>query len=196
VASFLQLHNTPWVGDRWSGRDVHFFEEPLATANQATTSTTAKRVDINHPFVTQTYKTAANSTSTTTTLSSTTATIYSTTNSSATPPPAHDDRINLLTLARLLLEIRSSRRIADLRRGEDLGPDAVPNEATDLQTLKRWVQLEKGSLSFAFRGAVAYCMKCFADPDADLSDLAFRQGVVEGVVVPLLEELWCLREGF
>ena len=28
VASFLQLYKTPWVGDRWTERDIHFFQAP------------------------------------------------------------------------------------------------------------------------------------------------------------------------
>lgn len=39
-------------------------------------------------------------------------------------------------------------------------------------------------------------MKGFADPDTDLGDLGCRAGVVEGVVVPLEEELACLRGGW
>ncbi len=195
VASFLQLYKTPWVGDRWTERDIHFFQTPpnAATNNISTidTTTPSKRIDINHPFVTKTYKSAANPTSSTTTLPSATS-IYSAADEQS---PSHDDSVNFLTLARILLEIRTSRRIEDLRRSEDMGPNALPNEATDLQTLKRWVQQEKGNLSFAFRDAIKYCMKCFADPDIDFKDLAFRQSVIEGVVVPLLEELHFLREG-
>jgi hypothetical protein len=198
VASFLQLYKTPWFGDRWTERDIHFFEEPLTTTNQVTTVNTirqSKRIDIHHPFVTKTYKSAVNASSSSTTLPSA-ATIYSATDGRVEQPSAHDDSVNLLTLARILLEIRSSRRIEDLRQAEDLGPTALPNEATDLQTLKRWIQQEKGNLSFAFRDAIKYCMRCFADPDTDLKDLACRQSVIEGVVVPLLEELQYLQEGF
>ncbi len=195
VASFLQLYKTPWVGDRWTERDIHFFQAPpeAATNNLGTTGTFPpdKRVDISHPFVTKTYKSAVSTTSSTATLPPA-ASIYSATNEQ---PPTHDDSVNFLTLARILLEIRTSRRIEDQRRSEDMGPGALPNEATDLQTLKRWVQQEKGNLSFAFRDAIKYCMKCFADPDIDFKDLAFRQSVIEGVVAPLLEELHFLREG-
>lgn len=202
VASFLQLYKTPWFGDRWTERDICFFEEPLiTTTNKVSTINTigcqGKRVDIHHPFVTQTYKSAVNATSSPTGALPSESTIYSATGGrGAEQPLAHDDSVNLLILARLLLEIRSSRRIEHLRRCEDLGPDALPNEATDLQTLKRWIQQEKGNLSFAFRDAVKYCMKCFADPDTDLKDLAFRQSVIEGVVVPLLEELDYLQGRF
>jgi hypothetical protein len=191
VASFLQLYKTPWVGDRWSGRDIHFFEQPLAATDHGITARQAKRADIHHAFVSKTYTSAAQPLPTTaTTQQAPQDTIYT------TPSTTHDDSINLLTLARLLLEIQSGRRIESLRQTTDLGPGARPNEATDLQTLKRWVRLEKGNLSFAFREAVLYCMKGFADPDTDLGDLGCRAGVVEGVVVPLEEELVCLMGGW
>jgi hypothetical protein len=50
VASFAQLHDTPWIGKRWSERDVLFCEEAtrINTAHR-------KRIDVRHPFVTKTY---------------------------------------------------------------------------------------------------------------------------------------------
>lgn len=198
AASFLQLHKTPWMSDRWSERDILFAEETATLINTKSTESTkakerGKRVDVQHPFITKTYVKAINTPSTTTPPPGTS--IYSKV-VSGIKPSSHDDSVNLLTLAKILLEIQCSSRIEDLRRFEDLGPSALPNEATDLQTLKRWIEQEKGNISFAFRGAIAYCMKGFADPDTDLNDVAFRQSVVESVVVPLLEELHYFQEGF
>lgn len=65
-----------------------------------------------------------------------------------------------------------------------------------MQTLKHWIRGQKGNLSFAFKDAVTYCMKEFANPDADLEDPVSRQNVVDNVVVPLLEELHHWQEGF
>ncbi len=131
--------------------DNLFFEGPFAIPDNVSSAQPAmssgKRVDVHHPFVTKTYKSVANATSSTATLPYV-RTIYSVT---AEQPSAHDDSVNLLTLARILLRIRTCRRIEDLRRSEDMGLNALPNEATDLQTLKRWIQQEKGNLSFAFR---------------------------------------------
>jgi hypothetical protein len=106
-----------------------------------------------------------------------------------------DDGTNLLALATLLLEVRFSQRIEDRRRSEDLGPDSKPNEATAIQTLKQWISQEKGNLSWAFRDAVSHCMKSFADPNADLQDPEFRQGVIDNVIVPLMNELHHWQEG-
>ncbi|RYP13602.1 hypothetical protein DL765_006803 [Monosporascus sp. GIB2] len=175
ASSFLQLHKTPWLGERWSERDIVFLEKMDDRRHV---------VDVRRPFVTQTYMKSLQNTSTPT------ATIYST-----TPSTSHDASTNLLSLARILLSIRFNNRIEELRQSSDTGPNAVRNEASDLQTLKRWVTQEKGNLSWAFKDAVSYCMRCFADPTADLEDPDFRHGVIDNVVAPLLEELTYLRDG-
>ncbi|KAK3342184.1 hypothetical protein B0T25DRAFT_574487 [Lasiosphaeria hispida] len=72
-----------------------------------------------------------------------------------------DDNVNLLTLAK----IWSSHRIEDLRRSEDFGPHSLPNEATDLQTLKRWMVQERGNLSFASRHRAKTTTKAHDAPD-------------------------------
>jgi len=89
-----------------------------------------------------------------------------------------------------LIQIRLGiQHVQDLTQPEDLGPGGVPNEATDLQVLKRWIVQEKENLSFAFRGAITHSMKSFADPGIDLLNLDFRQSVIESAVAPLLVEL-------
>ncbi|RYO79131.1 hypothetical protein DL762_008325 [Monosporascus cannonballus] len=175
ASSFLQLHKMPWLGERWSERDIVFFEMMDNRKHV---------VDVRRPFVTQTYMKSPQNTS------APTATIYNT-----TPSTSHDASTNLLSLVRILLSIRFNNRIEELRQSSDTGPNAVRNEARDLQTLKRWVTQEKGNLSWAFKDAVSYCMRCFADPTADLEDPDFRHGVIDNVVAPLLEELTYLRDG-
>ncbi|RYP22509.1 hypothetical protein DL766_007714 [Monosporascus sp. MC13-8B] len=175
ASSFLQLHKMPWLGERWSERDIVFFEMMDNRKHV---------VDVRRPFVTQTYMKSPQNTS------APTATIYNT-----TPSTSHDVSTNLLSLVRILLSIRFNNRIEELRQSSDTGPNAVRNEARDLQTLKRWVTQEKGNLSWAFKDAVSYCMRCFADPTADLEDPDFRHGVIDNVVAPLLEELTYLRDG-
>lgn len=215
AASFLQLYKTPWINDRWSERDILFFyheqvddtSDPTGSNNNLPFPIPQPRhhprrmIDIHHPFVAKAYYHTQTSPPIQPFYATHphaspgqhgTSTVYTT----KADELAHDDSINLLALAKMLLEIRSSRRIEELRTWDDLGPNAIPNEATDLQTLKRWIAREKGNLSFAFRGAIGYCMKCFADPDTDLEDLEFRQGVIDSVVVPLLEELRYLQEGW
>lgn len=190
AGSFLQLHDTPWIGSHWTAQDI-FFCQDISIATQKSPVGKGTRVDVLHPLITKTYNVPAGDEA------SETLSLSPTVIDNGEPDLSidSDDTVNLLALARLLLEIRSSRRIGDLRRKEDLGPGATPNEVTDLQTLKRWIEQEKGNLSFAFRGAITYCMMSFADPDSNLKDLGFRETVIGKVVAPLLEELHFLQEG-
>ncbi|GAB1314679.1 hypothetical protein MFIFM68171_04889 [Madurella fahalii] len=131
AASFLQLYTTPWIGDRWS-------ERIFSSARRCPkiTNVTSTRIDVQHPFVTKTYRKVVGTTFTITLPSGTT--IYSAA-AGAFGSSTRDDSVNLLTLAKILMEIRSNHRIEDSRRSEDLGPHSLPNEATDLQMLKRWM---------------------------------------------------------
>ncbi|KAK3937486.1 hypothetical protein QBC46DRAFT_460845 [Diplogelasinospora grovesii] len=173
VSSLLQLHSTPWLAAHWSERDILFPE----IAGES------RRIDFRHPFVMKTYaedhinERAESSTVTTATAKSL------------------DENKNLLTLAKILLEIRLNSRMVDWRQKQDLGAGMLPNAARELQNLKEWISQEEGNLSFAFKDAVGYCMKCFADPGTNLRDPLFRQGVIDSVVVPLVEELHYWQEG-
>lgn len=195
AASFLQLHQTPWIGDRWGECAILFYEETPAVDEAASASRGTprqnKRIDIRHPFVAKTYHSADTAASA---MPPAPATIFSNTGLDSS---TNVDNTNLLALGKMLLHIRLGiQRVQDLTRPEDLGPGGVPNEATDLQVLKRWIVQEKGNLSFAFRGTITHCMKCFADPGIDLLDLDFLQSVIESVVAPLLVELHYLQDGF
>jgi hypothetical protein len=123
AASFVQLHDTPWISKRWSERDVLFCEE-VTGINMAH----RKRIDVRHPFVTKTYDLNANFPS-----------------APAAPPAnwaggrhGHEDGLNLLALAKMLLQIRSGGRVEP--QDVDMGLGG-PNEMTELQTLKRWVRV-------------------------------------------------------
>ena len=132
TASFLQLHDTPWISDRWNERDVLFCEETISTD-----TTQCRRLDVRHPFVTKTYDNTAD-------LAPTMLPSTGTGNR-----PRHDDGFNLLALAKMLLQIRSGGRLVP--QAEDMGRGG-PNEMTDLQTLKRWVS-SLGSLSALANGS-------------------------------------------
>lgn len=95
AASFLQLHDTPWISERWSERDVLFCEEtPRTNAIQC------KPVDVRHPSVRKNYDTNVNS-------AVQDAVLYEAT---IIPPaasrPNYADGLNLLALAKMLLQIR------------------------------------------------------------------------------------------
>ncbi|KAI1877379.1 hypothetical protein JX265_003387 [Neoarthrinium moseri] len=177
ASSYLQLHQTPWIGELWSDNDIIFTE----------IQGKPDHIDVRHPFITKTHYTTAPEPE------SQASTIYT------VAQPTHDprlrDNINLLALAKLLLTIRLNSCIDDLLQEDDLGPAAKPNEATDIRILQRWMIEEQGNLSFQLKDAVSYCMKTFAVPGADLRSPDARQEVLENVVAPLVEELFVWQEG-
>lgn len=116
ASSFLQLHKTPWLGDLWSKNDVFF-----KTASRQG----QHHVNVRYPYVMKNYQQTTNPT----------ATIWR-----SKTPSTHGSSVNLLTLAKILLEIRLDDSIENHRQPEDLGPNALVNEATDLLALKRWIK--------------------------------------------------------
>ena len=163
ASSLLQLHATPWLGGSWCKQHILFSE---VCEGEFTV------VDVRHPVILQTYGCVPLDGGT-----------------QAEPAVAHGfadllkDSASLLTLAKVLLEIKLNACF------ETQKADTEKNEATDIQTLMRWMTEEKGNLSFTYRDAVSHCIKCSVDPSTNLQDLLFRQALVDKVVVPLLEEL-------
>ncbi|KAF2738523.1 hypothetical protein EJ04DRAFT_585903 [Polyplosphaeria fusca] len=98
----------------------------------------------------------------------------------------HNKNTILLALAIALLE---------LYFGESA--EAHAHDATAFSTTPwglaalahEWAETEKEDLSAAFLGAVRHCLRCFSDPGASLQDSEFLQAAVEGIVLPLQEEL-------
>ena len=104
-----------------------------------------------------------------------------------------DDSARLLDLGILLLEIYFAQSIEEVYQADDTR--SPRNELVDLRTVKRWLNREKGNLSWAFQNAVAHCLRCFADPNADLENPDFRQGVIEQILLPLQDELLIWTDG-
>lgn len=176
ASSFLQLHRTPWLGEWWDKSYVRFKKISSPGTNRL-------GVDVENPFIAKTYN-APNS------ASPQVSTIYDVSESLS-----HRNHENLLALAMILLEIRLSRHIEDALRKEYLGPGGLPNEATNLQLLQKWVWEQEGNLSFAFKDAISFCMRCFADPFTNLADDTCRSAIVNNVVVPLMDELFLWKYG-
>ncbi|CAM1509046.1 Fc.00g027850.m01.CDS01 [Cosmosporella sp. VM-42] len=174
ASSFLQLHTTPWLSGYWCKQDI-VFSELLDGASHL--------IDIRKPFILKAYECKGKGS------------LGSGSGTNTSTWSIQSDKINVLTLAKVLLEINGSDRIEHLRQDEPVGKNGEPNFATDLQTLNQWIRQEKGNLSFAYRDAVACCMKCSVDPNFSLRDPMCRQSMVDGVVVPLLKELHYWQDG-
>jgi hypothetical protein len=175
ASSLLQLHTTPWLRGSWSKRDILFSD---------THEEDSSVIDVRHPVILNTHGCVV----------SEAASRVSTGRSQAYSDLMRDSA-SLLTLAKVLLEIKLNDQFETQQQGEDLGTNSKPNEATDIRTLMRWITEEEGNLSFTYRNVVSHCIKCSVDPSTNLRDLVFRQTLVDRVVVPLLEELHIWQGG-
>ncbi|EXJ78185.1 hypothetical protein A1O3_09346 [Capronia epimyces CBS 606.96] len=97
----------------------------------------------------------------------------------------------------MLLEICYLRPIEELLVPEDLGPNNQPTEISYLQAARRWLMEKKGKgeFSFAFLNAISYCLQCFMNPYASLSNQAFSKTIEERILVPLEDEMNMLLFG-
>ncbi|KAB2576942.1 uncharacterized protein LTHEOB_279 [Lasiodiplodia theobromae] len=68
-----------------------------------------------------------------------------------------------------------------------MGPD---KSLALLCTAHHWYESEQEDLSAAFQGAIAHCLRCFADPSGSLQDPDFLQAAMEQIVLPLQDELY------
>jgi hypothetical protein len=183
-SSLLQLHTTPWLTSRLSKHDIVFPD----------TSSDKIPAQILHPYIAHACSAACDcqgkylnihaigsTTADSTVLERNTSHIAST-----------DDSTRLLDLGVLLLEIYFNQPLESFYEG---GVMAERSELTDLGVVKRWMTREKGNLSWAFQNAISHCLRCFADPNANLQDADFRQGVIEQVLLPLQDELYIWKDG-
>lgn len=166
ASSFLQLHGTPWLSLHWDRDEIFFLEH--GKENDL-------RVDVEHPFVMQSYLRDHDGPNCET----------------ASCDASMDDSSNLLTLAKLLLEIKLSYK-PEFVQNNDTGDGRRMSGAVEVigaLTLSRWMKQEKDELSYAWTDAVQHCIDCSVNADTDLQDLNQRKNILNQVVMPLLEEM-------
>lgn len=107
------------------------------------------------------------------------------------------DRVNLLALAVMLLELHRGIPIGNLQDQEEmsmLGENmAISTFLTAHKLLK--IQVRDGELSCGFRKAIPHFLQCYVDPTASLSNLEFVRTVGEGVSEPFEREMQVLLYG-
>ncbi|GKT45905.1 uncharacterized protein ColSpa_06086 [Colletotrichum spaethianum] len=166
VCSVLQLSEAPWLREPWSREDILFLRPGSADNGP---------VDVRHPYLTRRYPVIDLKT---------------------TEPKLEDqpDRLNLLALAVMLLEINVGKPIESLRMQQDMGRDGSFNMGADLSTAQRSLetQVSQGKLTSAFTKAITYCLQCYLDPTASLRNYEFAKTVEERVLEPLEREMQCL----
>ncbi|KAF2866629.1 hypothetical protein BDV95DRAFT_631755 [Massariosphaeria phaeospora] len=164
ASSALQLNGTPWFPDRWGAKDILFHR----------TLSGHRLIDIDHPYVTskldELSKVASNV---------------------QKPRGFHNKNTILLALAVALLELYFGVSAEKHQKSEDgTANDAqLTNPWTLLALAYEWTESEQENMSAAFSNAVSHCLQCFSNPSASLQDNDFLQAAVEGIVLPLQDEL-------
>ncbi|KAH8725263.1 hypothetical protein GQ44DRAFT_616408 [Phaeosphaeriaceae sp. PMI808] len=164
ASSVLYLNSTPWLTDQWAARDILF--------HQTTTST--RMVDIDHPYVAPAIVELSNACE----------------NGQKVRVFRNKNTV-LLALAVSLLELYFGTTASKYQEDE-LGttdPSLHKNPWMLCSMAHTWTEESQDDLSAAFLSAVRHCLRCFSDPCASLQDSEFLQAAVEGIVLPLQEEL-------
>lgn len=164
ASSVLYLNSTPWLKDQWAAKDILFHR----------TSTSARLIDFERPYVMpavlELVKGAPNG---------------------QTIRGFHNKNTVLLALAIALLELYFGTT-AEKYQEDELGasdPSLHQNPWLLCHMVHTWAEESQEDLSAAFLSAVRHCLRCFSDPGASLQDSEFLQAAVEGIVLPLQEEL-------
>ncbi len=165
ASSCLYLNSTPWLTDQWAAKDIIFH----------LTKTSARPVDIERPYVAPTL-------------------IELSKGLSSKPKPRGFQNKNtvLLALAVTLLELyfgMTAEKYQETEHGEvDMSFQSNPWMLCSMA--HTWAEESQDELSAAFLAAVRHCLRCFSDPGTSLQDPEFLQAAVEGIVLPLQEELF------
>ncbi|KAF2005379.1 hypothetical protein P154DRAFT_571101 [Amniculicola lignicola CBS 123094] len=165
ASSALQLNSTPWFPDQWGAKDILFHR----------TSVGPRMIDVEHPHVRAKL-------------------LELTKDASTTPKPRgfHNKNTVLLALAVALLELYFGMSVEKHQQIEAGATDAPvsANPWSLCAMAYEWTESEQENLSAAFLTAVTHCLRCFSDPGASLQDSEFLQAAVEGIVLPLQDELY------
>ena len=164
-ASLLQLYSTPWLGQKWTKKNILFLK-----AEEGSTPP----VDFNQLYI------APNAVSEPTTPAK------GTDNARAL-----DSSTSIFALGVMLLELCFGETLEDQTiRRQYLGPDGEPNDFTDFATARHWQKEALGEGGPEFANAIRRCVLCaFGPKSTDLADDEFREAVYTEVVQPLDEML-------
>ncbi|KAF2464871.1 uncharacterized protein BDR25DRAFT_380309 [Lindgomyces ingoldianus] len=160
------LHATPWLGSRWSKSDIVFRGH---SADQG--ASVHILAEIRHPHIVHVCDSGTCE--------------YQACNCSHTA--FGDDSAKIIDLGILLFEIYFNQPMENFYTNEEFADSR--NKLNDSCVVRRWMNREREKLSGTFQNAIAHCLRCFANPDANLQDTDFRQGVVDHMLFQLQDEL-------
>jgi hypothetical protein len=158
ASSVLQLHETPWLDNSWGKDDILFIKRAGTTAYE-------------HPFVSQRFENANQSSPDTCKISSSMSRIIR--------------NQALYALGISLIELWYGKPLSALQKTED---QAETDAMTEWNAADRLVEELYNEAGSRYSDAVRRCIRCDFDRRASsLVDTAFQQAVYQGVVVQLKE---------
>ncbi|KAF5687283.1 hypothetical protein FCIRC_2412 [Fusarium circinatum] len=107
------------------------------------------------------------------------------------------DRTNMLSLAIMLMEIKTGTSIERHRDPEDLGSDGKQNSSTNYLTASRWLRqlTDRGRMPWRYGDAVRYCIRFYDDYHASLEDADAQKRFKEEVIGGLEAEMQAVVHG-
>ncbi|KAH7348034.1 hypothetical protein BKA66DRAFT_447496 [Pyrenochaeta sp. MPI-SDFR-AT-0127] len=165
ASSVVSLHSTPWLTDQWAAKDIFFHK----------TTTATRIIDIERPYVASA--------------------LFGLSKGHSIPQKPrgfHNKNTVLLALAISLLELYFGMTAEKYQESEHgtVDPSLHQNPWMLCSMVHNWAEESQEDLSAAFLSAIRHCLRCFSDPGASLQDTEFLQAAVEGIVLPLQEELY------
>ncbi|KAI8940840.1 hypothetical protein NX059_002101 [Plenodomus lindquistii] len=160
ASSVLYLNSTPWLTNQWTAKDILFYRDTAATDT----------IDVEHPYVAPSMIELTNT---------------------QKPRSWNNKNTILLALATALLELYFGTTAEKYQEAEHGATDPALHQNPWLlcSMVHTWAEDSQDDLSAAFLSAVRHCLHCFSEPGASLQDAEFLQAAVEGIVLPLQEEL-------
>ncbi|KAI9887959.1 MAG: hypothetical protein M1823_000216 [Watsoniomyces obsoletus] len=170
ASSFLQLHTTPWLEDKWSKKDILFARDGVGA-----------RPLIDRPYVARDYSPATAP-----------APLTPATMSPHVLSP-DTSREGLFRLGVVLLELCFGQAMEDQQiRQQCLGPNGECHEFTDRMTAFLWRRGVLGESGPEFDNAIRRCLDCaFGPKSTNLADDDFKEAVYNEVVEPLMKITKC-----
>lgn len=165
ASSVLYLNSTPWLTDQWAAKDILFHR----------TTTAGRLVDTERPYVAPALIELSKGVL-----------------DGQKRRNFHNKNTVLLALAIALLELYFGMTAEKYQESEHgaVDPSFHQNPWMLCSMAHSWAEDSQEDLSAAFLSAVRHCLRCFSDPGASLQDAEFLQAAVEGIVLPLQEELY------
>lgn len=167
ASTMLQLHKTPWLGERWSKSDILFMRE----------LSESKKPMVRQPFISRAFKSAKSTQ------------VLRPISTPVSGGPMIRNR-TVFDLGVLLIELCLRKPLASCRNNEDLSPDGSVNMYTDFTTADRIIDQVYSKAGVRYGDAVRRCIRNELDQrECSLDNENFRHAIFKLVLMPLEDDL-------